>query len=318
MDGAPDDASAIAALRSRNEVVVGQVVAAWTPGMLRLARAHTTSDAAAEDVVQDVWVTVLTKLDSFEGRSALRTWVLGIVVNTARGAGRRERRTLPFSAAWRTEREDGRTPAVDPTRFDARSGAWALPPLRWDLLPEEQLAAAELRAVIDTALAALPARQRTVMTARDFLGLSVAEVAALYGLSDGNQRVLLHRARSKVRAVVEHYAATSIGVPAPAAAIPERAFLTGSASRRRPARPSRHEPVACRQLVELVTDYFEGALDPALRNLVEAHLADCHDCNGYVAQVRRMLDVTANLAPTATPEFIAQLAVALRNATIRA
>lgn len=199
VEAALDDASAIAALQRRDEAGVAQLVTAWTPSMLRLARAHTSCDASAEDAVQDAWVTVLSQIERFESRSALRTWVLGIVINTARRAGGRERRTIPFSATSRAERDDERAPAVDPARFHARAGHWASPPLRWDLLPEEQLTAGELRGVIDTALAALPGRQRAVMIARDVLGLSGEEVGELYELSDGNQRVLLHRARSKVR-----------------------------------------------------------------------------------------------------------------------
>lgn len=314
VDAALDDASAIAALRSRDEVGVGQLAAAWTPSMLRLARAHTLSDTSAEDVVQDAWVTVLSQIDRFENRSALRTWVLGIVINTARRAGGRERRTIPFSATARSERKEDRVPAVDPTRFHPRTGQWTSPALRWDLLPEEQLAAEELRGVIDTALAELPGRQRAVMTTRDVLGLSGEEVGALYALGGGNQRVLLHRARSRVRAAVERYAATSTGHLNQASTESRTGRGNHSSSQRRPRHPGPGEGVVCRQLVELVTDYLEGVLDTGLRNRVEEHLAACHDCNGYVAQVRRMLEVTAGLAPSAPPHMVARLAVALRNA----
>jgi len=310
-----DDASAIAALQSCDEAGVRQLVAAWTPSMLRLARAHTSSDTSAEDAVQDTWVTVLSQIERFESRSALRTWVLGIVINTARRAEGRERRTVPFSATWRAELEDERAPAVDPARFHPRSGHWALPPLRWDQLPEEQLDAGELRGVIDTALAALSGRQRAVMTARDVLGLSREEVGELFALTDGNQRVLLHRARSRVRAAVERYAAMSIGHPIPAPTESRMVRVTDSAAQRRPRLPGSGEQVVCRQLVELVTDYLEGALETGLRDRVEQHLAACQYCNGYVAQVRRMLDVTAGLAPTAAPQFVARLTAALRSVT---
>ncbi|MGI8414801.1 MAG: zf-HC2 domain-containing protein, partial [Nakamurella sp.] len=242
--------------------------------------------------------------------------VLGIVINTARRSGVRERRTIPFPATSRADREDERAPTVDPARFHPRTGHWALPSLRWDLLPEEQLAAGGLRGIIDTALTALPGRQRAVMIARDVLGLSGAEAGELYGIGDGNQRVLLHRARSKVRAAVETYAAISTGLSNPAPTESWRARVSHSMARRRPRSPGPGEPVACRQLVELVTDYLEGALAPRLRDRVEEHLAACEHCKEYVAQVRRMLDVTAGLVPTAAPQLLVRLTAALRNVTL--
>ncbi len=316
VDAALDDASAIAALRCRDEAGVRQLVAAWTPSMLRLARVHISSDASAEDAVQDAWVTVLSQIERFESRSALRTWVLGIVINTARRAAGWERRTIPLSATSWGEHEDEQAPAVDPARFSARTGHWASTPLRWDLLPEEKLTAEELRGVIDTALAALSGRQRAVMIARDVLGMSGEEVGELYGLGAGNQRVLLHRARSKVRAAVETYAAISTGHPNPAPTDSRMVRVSYSTAQRRPPLPGPGEQVVCRQLVELVTDYLEGALDAGLRDRVEEHLASCEHCKGYVAQVRRMLEVTAGLVPTAAPQLLAQLTAALRNVTL--
>lgn len=177
IDAALDDDRAIVVLQCRDEAGVRQLVTAWTPSMLRLARAHTSSDASAEDVVQDASVTVLGRIGRFESRSALRTWVLGIVINTARRAGGRDRRTIPFSAIGQVESEAESGSVVDPECFQPRTGHWASPPLRWDLLPEEQLTAIELRGVIDTALATLPNRQRAVMAGRDVLGLSVSQVA---------------------------------------------------------------------------------------------------------------------------------------------
>lgn len=316
VDAALDDASAIAALQCRDEAGVAQLVVAWTPSMFRLARAHTSSDASAEDAVQDAWVTVLSQIERFESRSALRTWVLGIVINTARRVGGRERRTIPFSPTSRAEHGDEWAPAVDPARFHPRTGHWASPPLRWDLLPEEQLTAGELRGVIDTALAALPGRQRAVMIARDVLGLSGEEVGELYGLGDGNQRVLLHRARSRVRAAIETYSAVSTGQPNPAPTESRMVRVSDSTAQGRPGLPSPGEQVVCRQLVELVTGYLEGALDTRQRERVEEHLAACKNCEGYVAQVRRMLDVTAGLVPTAAPQLLVQLTAALRNVTL--
>jgi RNA polymerase sigma factor (sigma-70 family) len=211
--------------------------------------------------------------------------VYGIVVNKARRAGVRERRLLPFSAAGLAERADLRAPAVEPERFGA-DGGWVSPPVHWEGFPEEQLAAAELRMVVEAALTTLPIRQRAVVTARDVLGLSAMDVAVLYRLSEGNQRVLLHRARAKLRGVVERYAAGE----------PVEGSITAPRPRGRAvAVPAGDGALACRQLVELVDDYLDASLDPGLRVRVEEHLSGCDHCRGYVEQVRRVLDVTALL-----------------------
>lgn len=202
------EADLVARLKQGDEELFRELVTQLNPMLVRLARAYTPTAASAQDAVQDTWLVVLDKLDSFEGRSSFKSWVCGILVNSARRSGVRDARTLPFSSAWR----DDRSPAVEPARFHGTRGAgtpgtWSSPPVRWDQLPEEQLAASEIRLAIDVALAALPTRQREVMTARDVLGLDAAEAADLLGLSPGNQRVLLHRARSKVRAALEQYGA---------------------------------------------------------------------------------------------------------------
>ena len=200
------DGSVLTRLKAGDEALFRQVVVELTPVLTRLARNYTPTDAAAQDAVQDTWLVVVDKLDGFQGRSSLKTWVCGILVHTARRSGVRESRSLPFSSVWRDEH----SPAVDPARFHDRGGAatagtWCAPPVRWDEIPEDRLAAKELRRVIDTAIAALPVRQREVITARDVVGLDAAEAAAILGVSSGNQRVLLHRARSKVRAALEQY-----------------------------------------------------------------------------------------------------------------
>lgn len=197
-DGAHPDARLLAALRAGDEAEFRRFVAGLTPMLLALARRYVDTRGAAEDVVQETWLAVLAGLDRFEQRSSLRTWVIGILVHQARRSGVRDRRSLPFSSV-RPE------PSVDPARFD-RTGRWAVPPLRWDTEPEERLAAAELRAVIDAAIAGLPRRQREVITLRDVLGMDAADAGLALGVTDANQRVLLHRARSRVRAAVERYA----------------------------------------------------------------------------------------------------------------
>jgi RNA polymerase sigma-70 factor (ECF subfamily) len=207
-----EDAELVDALRRGDQAVFADLVERWSPGMMRLARMHVPSAAVAEEVVQETWLAVLRGLDGFEGRSSLRTWVLGILLNQARTHGRRERRSVPF-AALRRLRDEGRDePAVEPARFqgrrDERPGWWSEPPERW-ASPEQRLDAAETRAVLLEAIRALPPRQREVITLRDVLGLPAQEAASVLGVSEGNQRVLLHRARAKVRAAVErHLSAT--------------------------------------------------------------------------------------------------------------
>ncbi len=209
--GSLDESALLARLRAGDEALFRDVVLTLTPVLLRLARGYTPTAVSAQDAVQDTWLVVLDKLDSFEGRSTLQTWVYGILVNKARRSGVKESRTLPFSSAWR----DDRGPAVDPSRFHRRGGSgtpgtWAIPPITWDQMPEEQLASRELQNVVHAAIASLPPRQREVITARDVVGMDAAEAAQVLGLTSGNQRVLLHRARSKVRAAVEQYAASVI------------------------------------------------------------------------------------------------------------
>jgi RNA polymerase sigma-70 factor (ECF subfamily) len=326
--GTSRDQERLAALRTRDPVLLAELVAELTPAMLRLAGAHTASRASAEDVVQEAWLTVLSSVDRFEGRSALRTWVLGIVLNKARRLAAKERRTVPLSASWWSQARERGAPAVDPDRFAApgaaqAAGTWVRPPHRWDLLPEDELGVAELRAAFETALDALPARQRAVMTARDVLGLDAEEVGALYGLSEGNQRVLLHRARSRVRTAVEEFVSGSDPAPAdpplsrrrPVTADPAGPRTGGlrPGTRRRPPTPRPDAALVCQQLVEIVDEYLDGDLDPRLRARVEEHLAGCDGCSGYVAQVQRMLSVTATLADAAPPALLARLVSALRD-----
>jgi RNA polymerase sigma-70 factor, ECF subfamily len=203
-----DDARLVAALRRGDQAAFEDLVQRWSPGLLRLAQMHVPSRAVAEEVVQETWLAVLRGLDRFEGRSSLRTWVISILLNQARTHGRRERRSLPFASLRRRLQDGGDEPAVEPERFqgrgDERPGWWADPPARW-ADPEERLDAADTRAALFEAIDALPARQREVLALRDVLGLSAQEAAGVLGVSEGNQRVLLHRARAKVRAALERH-----------------------------------------------------------------------------------------------------------------
>ena len=175
--------------------------------MLRVAMVHVGNRAVAEEVAQDAWVGVLAQLDRFEGRSSLRTWVLRIVANRARTRAVRERRTLPFSSL--DGQEEPGPPAVEPERFlpagHRWAGHWASPPRSWSDLPEERLLSAETRAEVERAVELLPPAQRAVITLRDVEQMTAVETCQLLGLTEGNQRVLLHRARSGVRRALERY-----------------------------------------------------------------------------------------------------------------
>ena len=203
-----DETELIAAVRRGDPEAFAELVDELSPGLLRLAMTYVPSRAVAEEVVQDTWLGVVNGIDRFEGRSSLRTWIYRILVNNARTRGRRERRTLPFSYFRRRAEEGGDEPAVEPDRFQGRRGeqpgAWARPPVEWSA-PEDKLASAETRRVMLEAIADLPPRQRQVIVLRDLQGLSAADARNALGVSETNQRVLLHRARSKVRAALERH-----------------------------------------------------------------------------------------------------------------
>jgi RNA polymerase sigma-70 factor (ECF subfamily) len=205
------DAELVAALRAGDEDVFRELVRAWHASMLRVARIFTPSQAVAEEVVQETWLRVLGALDRFEGRSTLKTWVFRILVNTAKTRAQREGRVLPFSSLRDPERVP--EPAVDPDRFlrpddPQHPGAWAVPPRH---LPEERLLAAETRELIAAAIEELPPSQRAVISLRDVEGWTSEEVRNALDLSEVNQRVLLHRARAKVRAALEDYLGDDAG-----------------------------------------------------------------------------------------------------------
>jgi RNA polymerase sigma-70 factor (ECF subfamily) len=201
-----DEQELLAALRAGDEAAFEGLVRDYQPLMLRLARAFTPSGAVAEEVVQEAWLGVIRGLDAFEGRSSLRTWITSIVVNRAKTRGERERRTLPFSSL--REHDDG--PAVDPDRFLPADhprwpGHWAAAPSMWEGDPEARLLGDEVGAVLSEAIDRLPPGQRAVVRLRDVEGWSSEEVCRTLRLSEVNQRVLLHRGRSKLRQALEDY-----------------------------------------------------------------------------------------------------------------
>ena len=180
-------------LRNRDEQAFEQLIHMYQSALVRVAQMYVSSRAIAEDVVQESWLAVLNGIDRFEGRSSLKTWIFRIVANRAKTRGQREARSRPFSSL---EPE----PSVDPDRFVG--GHWATFPESW---PEERLLGAEALRVIGEAIEALPPSQRAVITLRDIQGWSAEEVRNALELSETNERVLLHRARAKVRAALEAY-----------------------------------------------------------------------------------------------------------------
>jgi RNA polymerase sigma-70 factor, ECF subfamily len=199
------DEQLVAALRAGDDEAFRTVVRAWHSPMLRVAQIFVPTRSLAEEVVQETWLRVLGALDRFEGRSSLKTWVFRILVNTAKTRAQREGRVVPFSSLH----DPARIPeaAVGPERFlpddhDRHPGGWSAPPRD---LPEERLLASETREVVAAAIDDLPANQRAVISLRDVEGWSADEVRNALDLSEVNQRVLLHRARAKVRRALEDY-----------------------------------------------------------------------------------------------------------------
>jgi RNA polymerase sigma-70 factor (ECF subfamily) len=176
--------------------------------MVSLAVVYVRSRPIAEEVAQDTWIAVLNGIDRFEGRSSLKTWIYRILINRAMTRGKRENRCLAFSSVWEQAGRSSEA-AVDPARFisasGASSGAWAAAPRPWEDQPEQRLLCGEVRERLDEAIAQLPDSQRTVITLRDVEGWSSSEVCNTLDISETNQRVLLHRARAKVRRAMEGY-----------------------------------------------------------------------------------------------------------------
>lgn len=202
------------ALRRGDESAFRALVNEWHSTLLRLAMIYSPSRAIAEETVQETWLAVLHGLDGYAGRASLRTWVCRILVNIARRRAGIEARSLPFSVL-----DGDDVAAVDPDRFvrsGARAGRWDLvgPPGDWSRLPEDEALSRELRTVVTNAIAELPPGQRTVITLRDVEGWTTSEVSDLLEINHGNQRVLLHRARNRIRQALEDYLAPSIPRPA--------------------------------------------------------------------------------------------------------
>jgi RNA polymerase sigma-70 factor (ECF subfamily) len=198
------EAQLVAALRAGDEEAFTMLVTRLHASLKRVARAYVRTDAVAEEVVQETWLAAIAGLDRFEQRASLRTWLFQILANRARTRAVREHRSVPFTAL--AGGDDA--PAVGPDRFQGEDatwpGHWAAPPRPWDD-PERRLQSLEARELLRAAIGALPEMQQAVLTLRDVEGLEAQEVCELLELSDANQRVILHRARARVRAELEHW-----------------------------------------------------------------------------------------------------------------
>jgi RNA polymerase sigma-70 factor (ECF subfamily) len=196
----------VSALRRGDEAAFTALVERYHAPLIRLARTYVRDAAVAEEVVQDTWLGVMRGIDRFEGRSSVKTWLFTILTNIAKKRGAKERRSVPMSALAGANDGD-----LEADRFLADehpwAGHWAQPPASWDGAPLERLLGGEVREIITKAIAALPDRQARVITLRDVEGWSAEETCALLGITDANQRVLLHRARTAVRACLERYLA---------------------------------------------------------------------------------------------------------------
>jgi RNA polymerase sigma-70 factor (ECF subfamily) len=198
----PDDHALVERLRAGDEAAFAEVVDRYDRQLRRLARTFVRTDALADDVVGETWLAVVKGLDRFEERSSLKTWIFRILVNRARTRAVREARQVPFSSLVTGEDQEG--PSVDPSVFNA-DGSWASPPQRLDVEPETRLLSRELRGRLAEVVDTLPEQQRTVILLRDVAGLDGPEVAEALGISEGNQRVILHRARTHVREELGDY-----------------------------------------------------------------------------------------------------------------
>jgi RNA polymerase sigma-70 factor (ECF subfamily) len=203
-----EDLRLVEALRSGNESAFVSLVNMYHSLMLRLAMIFVPSETIAEEVVQETWMGVLHGLDRFEGRSSLKTWIFRILTNRAKTRAQREGRSVPFSSLpeFTSELHE---PSIETKRFQGpdqrQPGSWVSFPQSWEEIPEERILSQETMTRIQEAIDTLPVGQREVITLRDIEGCTSEEACDLLGVSEANQRVLLHRARCKVRRALERY-----------------------------------------------------------------------------------------------------------------
>lgn len=209
-DAKQDESTLLTLLRQRDELAFSQLVEQYHTSLVRLARLFVKDERAAEELSQETWLAVLQGVDHFEGRSSLKTWIFTILTNKAKTRSRRDNRSLVFSDFEESEFE---APTVAPQRFkDASAGRWAnhwaVEPTSWADLPEERILSAETLRLIRKTIEGLPDNQRAVITLHDIEDLSTQEICNILDISETNQRVLLHRARARVREALEEYLRT--------------------------------------------------------------------------------------------------------------
>ncbi len=208
MIASQEDLAVVERLRAGDETAFTMLVERHQAAMLRIAQMYVSSRAVAEEVVQEAWLGIVKGLDRFEGRSSLRTWMYRIVANVGKTRGRAEGRSTPFSSL---AGDDDAEAGVDPSWFRDASGRypgeWATPPVPWSAVPEDRLLGMETLGRIGRAIDSLPPMQAEVIRLRDVLGWTSEEVRNALDLSETNQRVLLHRARSRVRRDLHEYLA---------------------------------------------------------------------------------------------------------------
>ena len=204
----PDDDELVTRLRAGEEAAFRELLDRFDAPLRRAARTYVATDAAADEVVQDVWVGVLRGIDRFEQRSSLKTWIYRILMNIASTRGTRDKRSVPFASLGRDDDSDD-TPAFSPERFQDLQGAypghWSAFPTRWHDHPEIRAVGRETLSVVRDALDRLPPSQQEVVRLRDVEGWTSTEVCNALDLTETNQRVLLHRGRAKLRTALESY-----------------------------------------------------------------------------------------------------------------
>ena len=201
----PDESALVTRLRAGDEEAFSLLVSRYHGSLLRFAMSFVSERSVAEEVVQETWLGVIRGLSNFEGRSSLKTWIFRILANRAKTRGMREARSIPFSSLKDPQSESDYESAVDPSRFTSR-GSWADPPQRWtNAAPEELLQRQETMDLIQRAIGELPPNQRAVVTLHDVEGVEPEEICNILEISETNQRVLLHRGRSRLRRALEQH-----------------------------------------------------------------------------------------------------------------
>ncbi len=200
-----DESTLVVRLRAGDEEAFRVLGSRYYGSLLRLAMTFVAARSAAEEVVQETWLGVIRGLSSFEGRSSLKTWIFRILANRAKTRGKRDARSIPFSSLKDPQSESDYEPAVDPSRFNAR-GMWAVPPEPWaNATPEELLLRQETMNLIHRAIVELPPSQRAVVVLHDVEGVEPDEICNILEIGKTNERVLLHRARSRLRRALEQH-----------------------------------------------------------------------------------------------------------------